>query len=56
MSREGKATSKFKNCSDVQYQHSPDMYLSERHDDFDKVKSFSILHENNDTDELHMID
>ena len=32
------------------------MYLMEGHVDFDKVKSLSILHENNDTDEVHMID
>ena len=56
MSRAGKATEKFKNCFHVQYQHPPDMHLSEGHVNFDKVKSFSILHENNDTDEVHMID
>ena len=55
MSRAGKATRKFKNCFNVQYQHPSDMYLSEGHVDFDKVKSFSILHENNDTDKVHMI-
>ena len=56
MSRAGKATGKFKNCFHVQYQHPPDMHLSEGHVNFDKVKSFSILHENNDTDEVQMID
>ena len=56
MSRAGKATRKFKNCFNVQYKHPSDMYLSEGHVDFDKVKSFSILHKNNDTDEVHMID
>ena len=55
MSMTGKATGKFKYCFNVQYQHLSDMYLSEGHVDFDKVKSFSILHENNDTDEVHMI-
>ena len=55
MSMTGKATGKFKNCFNVQYQHLSDMYLSEGHVDFDKVRSFSILHENNDTDEVHMI-
>ena len=56
MSRAGKATEKFKNCFHVQYQHPSDMHLSEGHVNFDKVKSFSILHENNETDEVHMID
>ena len=56
MSRAGKATRKFKNCFNVQYQHPPDMYLLEGHIDFDKVKSCSILHKNIDTDEVHMID
>ena len=56
MSRAGKTIRKIKNCFNVQYQHSPEMYLSEGHVDFDKVKSFSILHENNDIDEVHMID
>ena len=32
------------------------MHLLEGHVNFDKVKSFSILHENNDTDEVQMID
>ena len=56
MSRAGKATWKFKNCFNVQYQHLSDMNLLEGHVNFDKVKSFSILHENNDTDEVQMID
>ena len=56
MGRAGKATEKFKNCFHVQYQHPSDIYLSEGHVNFDKVKSFSILRENNNTDEVHMID
>ena len=55
MSRAGKATSKFKNCFDVQYQHSPDMYLSEGHVNFDKVKSLASYMKIM-THEVHMID
>ena len=56
MSRAGKATGKFKNCFNARHQHPSDMYLSEGHVDFDKVKSCSISHEHNDTDEVYMID
>ena len=56
MGRAGKATEKFKNCFHVQYQHPSDIYLSEGHVNFDKVKYFSILLENNDTGEVQMID
>ena len=56
MIKAGKATRKFKNCFNIQYQHLFDMYLLEGHVDFDKVKYFSILLENNDTGEVQMID
>ena len=55
MIKAGKATRKFKNCLNVQYQHLSDIYLLEGHVDFYKVKCFSILLENNDTGEVQMI-